>query len=146
MGSSSFKQLREEVGLTQQEVADQIGKTRGYISQLESGTCDPSLKTLSALAGTLDTEFVVTAEGLDVTESTDTDFEVGDVVRLCGGGPPLTVVYVPTFDSQPLRVAFFDGRGAYGERDVPRGAVERIDGARNEKGQWFQWVTPTRKG
>lgn len=43
--------MREESGLTQNEVAERMGTKASNISRLESGRANPSLKTLKNYAG-----------------------------------------------------------------------------------------------
>ena len=43
-------QLRKEQGLTQKQLAEITGITQADISRLESGTANPSLRTLKRLA------------------------------------------------------------------------------------------------
>lgn len=49
-----IKEKRIEKGLTQQELANAIGITRNYISDIENGRYTPSLKTTIKLASYLD--------------------------------------------------------------------------------------------
>ena len=42
---SKIKQLRLENGLTQQELANRLELTKGYISQIERNLSSPSLET-----------------------------------------------------------------------------------------------------
>jgi len=51
--------LREQRGMTQEDVASAIGKTDGYISQIENGSANPTLKVLEAIAKALNVELVV---------------------------------------------------------------------------------------
>ena len=46
---SKIKQLRLENGLTQQELANRLELTKGYISQIERNLSSPSLETFSVL-------------------------------------------------------------------------------------------------
>jgi putative transcriptional regulator len=48
-----LRQLREEKGLTQAELADRVGVSRGYISRLEIGRHDPPLSMVERLAKAL---------------------------------------------------------------------------------------------
>lgn len=43
---SKLKDLRLMLGLTQEELGDRCDLTKGYISQLESDSCSPSISTL----------------------------------------------------------------------------------------------------
>ncbi len=42
----SLVKLRKEIGLTQEELADELGVSQAYIARLESGKVDPKLSTL----------------------------------------------------------------------------------------------------
>lgn len=48
--SLTLKQLRENQGLSQQQVADKTGKTKTYISLLENGKRNPSDSLKEVLA------------------------------------------------------------------------------------------------
>lgn len=48
--SQILRQLRSENGWTQEDLADELGVDRAYISQLERGVKNPSLKTMAKLA------------------------------------------------------------------------------------------------
>lgn len=48
-----LRELREQAGLTQQELAEKAGFTRGGIAQLESGRRKPAWETVVALAQAL---------------------------------------------------------------------------------------------
>ena len=45
-----LKQLREDNNWTQEDLAAELGVDRAYISQLERGLKNPSLKTMAKLA------------------------------------------------------------------------------------------------
>ncbi len=47
---SKIRDLRDRYGLTQQELADRVELTKGFISQLENDLTDPSLVTLIDIA------------------------------------------------------------------------------------------------
>ena len=51
----SIKEKRKKLNLTQQMLADKLGITREYISLLENGHCDPSMKLLKQVAAELRT-------------------------------------------------------------------------------------------
>jgi transcriptional regulator with XRE-family HTH domain len=57
MASETFgvilKRLREEKGLTQQQLADAIDVKREQITRLEAGPVDPKFSTVKALASAL---------------------------------------------------------------------------------------------
>lgn len=50
-----IKQRREALGMTAEELAEQIGRTRGYISRLENGKAGEALSDLLAVARALGT-------------------------------------------------------------------------------------------
>ena len=49
-----IRQFRRARGLTLVQLADAIGKTPGFLSQIERGLAKPSLKTLQAMGRALD--------------------------------------------------------------------------------------------
>ena len=53
-GDSPMRVWRQQRGLTQKDLAGAIGKSNSYISEIETGKKDPSLKTLRAVAAALD--------------------------------------------------------------------------------------------
>ena len=48
-----LKRLRDERGLTQEQLAKRSGVSHGYLARLEIGMHDPSLSTLAKLAKAL---------------------------------------------------------------------------------------------
>ena len=48
-----LKRLREQRGLTQEQLATRAGVSHGYLARLELGMHDPSLSTLARLAKAL---------------------------------------------------------------------------------------------
>lgn len=52
--SRAIQQRREEIGLSQEEVAHRAGLHRTYISDIERGARNPSLKTLARLSEALE--------------------------------------------------------------------------------------------
>ncbi len=53
-----FIQARESAGLTQRELAEQVGVTVTHISHLENGHAQPSLRLLENIAEACGVEFV----------------------------------------------------------------------------------------
>lgn len=49
-----IKQLRNEVGLTQTELAEFVGKDRQYLYKIEKGRVTPNIVTISAIAFALE--------------------------------------------------------------------------------------------
>lgn len=58
-----LREVRKAKGLTLKEVAEQIGKTESYLSQLENGKTNPSLASLKKLADCLGKPLVTLFEG-----------------------------------------------------------------------------------
>lgn len=52
--SKAIQERREEIGLSQEEVAHRAGLHRTYISDIERGARNPSLKTLARLSEALE--------------------------------------------------------------------------------------------
>jgi transcriptional regulator with XRE-family HTH domain len=52
-----IKRMRIERQLTQQEVADAMGVTKGYVSRIENSKTAPPVGTLISLAQTLGVDF-----------------------------------------------------------------------------------------
>lgn len=63
----NIKQFRKQRNLTQKQLADQIEISRSYLSDIENGNKNPSIKTVKKLADSL---------GLSVTDlfNDDTTF------------------------------------------------------------------------
>ncbi|KUO94916.1 helix-turn-helix domain-containing protein [Ferroacidibacillus organovorans] len=61
-----LRQLRKETGLSQRQVADAVGVTRGYISQVENGITTPSLETLTLISSSLNRplEYFLSSESM----------------------------------------------------------------------------------
>lgn len=55
-----LRDARKEVRMTQQELADKIGKKRSYIAQLEKGETDMQLSTFLMIAEALGLRFALT--------------------------------------------------------------------------------------
>lgn len=53
---SKIKELRLENGLTQEELANRVELTKGYISQLENNLTSPSIETLKDILSALGTD------------------------------------------------------------------------------------------
>lgn len=70
-----IKDLRNQNGLTQQELADRTELTKGYISQLERGQVAPSVATLIDLVECLGTDM---SEFFKETQEEQIVFKAGD--------------------------------------------------------------------
>ncbi len=53
------RRLRQQAGLSQQALADQLGTTQSAVARLEAGRQDPTIATLCRLADVLGCEFVL---------------------------------------------------------------------------------------
>ena len=53
--SENIKKRRKELGITQSDLAEQIGVKQNYISQIEKGVCVPSLSLTVSIAKVLKT-------------------------------------------------------------------------------------------
>jgi len=51
--ASKLKSLREQRGMTQEQLAERSGLSRTYLARLETGRQDPTLSTLEKLAKAL---------------------------------------------------------------------------------------------
>ena len=49
----NFKQIRKHINITQQEMADSVNISRSYLSDIENGNKNPSIKTVKKLADRL---------------------------------------------------------------------------------------------
>ncbi|MEQ9403210.1 MAG: helix-turn-helix transcriptional regulator [Cyclobacteriaceae bacterium] len=61
-----LKSLREQAGLTQNELAVKIGKDTDYLSKIERGKRTPSLKTLITIAKVLNVKLHDLFERVDL--------------------------------------------------------------------------------
>lgn len=84
-----IRKLRVEQHLTQQELADKIGVTRGAISQYENGRIFPCIPLLPKLAQALNcTVYELLCEDLaenDQTAQEDPERVCGYCKHICGG-------------------------------------------------------------
>lgn len=63
--------LLEERGVTRQELAVRLGKSKGFVSQLLSGERNMTLRTLADLGYALDCDFSVVPEASSATPEAD---------------------------------------------------------------------------
>lgn len=54
-----LKLIREEKSITQQQLADKIGKDRSLIAKIESGVTSPSVETAKAIANELSFDWTI---------------------------------------------------------------------------------------
>lgn len=50
---NNFKRIRTEKGLSQVDIARNLGVSRGFVSNIESGKRNPTLSTITRLANAL---------------------------------------------------------------------------------------------
>lgn len=112
---AKIREQREAAGLSQQKLADAIGKTVDAVGKIERGVNGASLMTLEAIAEAL---------GCSIRELMPGDVQPGE--RL------------PIADAQELRDAFFP---EYAQQ-APTPRVRRPDGARFEVLSFEEWMTP----
>jgi transcriptional regulator with XRE-family HTH domain len=56
---SHFATARRKLGYSQQDIAYEVGMSRSWVAQLESGRSDPGLRSLCAYAAVLGLEIVL---------------------------------------------------------------------------------------
>lgn len=59
----NVKAIRKEKKLTQSELAEEMGISRSYLSDIENNRKNPSIKTLTSLANKLDVSVVYLMTG-----------------------------------------------------------------------------------
>jgi transcriptional regulator with XRE-family HTH domain len=64
-------ELMQEKGVSRSDLAERLGKTKGYISQILSGSANLTLRSMSDLYLALDREFHVDDEPLDIGRHDD---------------------------------------------------------------------------
>jgi len=64
----AIRRLREDRGLTQEELASRAGTTFGTVSRLESAKSAPAWATVRALAGALEVDLHGLADAIDHAE------------------------------------------------------------------------------
>jgi len=82
----NIKDLRERRGLSQEELADKIGKTRSAVSQYESGKIVPRMGTIEDLAFAFDVtkDVIINGYAHDDTVSAD-EREMLSILRKMDG-------------------------------------------------------------
>ena len=69
---SMIQKKRKEIGLSQEKLAESIGKTAGYIGQLERGESNPSYFTLKELIRILNLDARLVFAETDYSEQNST--------------------------------------------------------------------------
>ena len=130
--------LRQKLGLTQQELAERVGISRVAVSNLESGLSDPGERTVALLAGVFKVEPHELVEGtsyppakadrlpLVVARHTEVELQLAlldsDLAWLERTGRDDSVLDAWQSRLLALLEASYDGR----ERDAIRAALERV--------------------
>ena len=65
----NLKEVRESKGLTQQQLADEIGKNRSLIAKIENGDTAPSVETAKAISRVLDIKWTIFFEQIGENNS-----------------------------------------------------------------------------
>lgn len=76
--------IRKDKSLSQQEFADRLGVSRGYVGDIERGRCEPSMKFLTSLSTVFnasidwvtDENGTMYRNGIEKSEQTDPDLEL----------------------------------------------------------------------
>jgi transcriptional regulator with XRE-family HTH domain len=87
----SVHERREQLGISQEELAHRAGLHRTYISDIERGARNPSLKTLSRLADALEmstSDLIRHGETKAETMTSTTDEQVTEEPKLSGAAAP----------------------------------------------------------
>src|SRR4051794_7621239 len=80
---SNVRNLRKQRGLTLQQVADGAGLSKGFVSQVESGTATPSIASLKKIADVLGTPLAaLLEEGADARGPRNGDAATDSAVRV----------------------------------------------------------------
>ena len=77
MDGDTFRILRQQRGLTLQDVATRSGLSRSYLSEIENGKKQPSVKALEAIAAALNVSLKVL-----LPEAKETEIGLGERLRL----------------------------------------------------------------
>lgn len=73
--ATRIRQLREQLGLSQQELADQSGLSRVHISGLERGVSSPAVESLIKIAKVLQVTVSELLKDIEITENTTVESE-----------------------------------------------------------------------
>jgi len=60
----ALREMRQSAGLSQRELAEQIGTTQSAVARMERGTAEPKFCTLAKLAEALKRDFYVCVKGV----------------------------------------------------------------------------------
>ena len=107
--------IREEKGMTQEEVGDRMGVTRAVISQIETGRSKPTMKTKYRLAKALDVT-IDTLEGKAVSSNELKDLKLRE---------PMDVVLIPIVGEVRAGVAMYAQNNIIGYQKVDSDQVNQ---------------------
>lgn len=80
-----IKQVRRARGMTQEQLAEDLLVSVGYVSQIERGVTKINLDTLAAMATHLDCDLAELVTGVSVAQSHYLDRELADLVEALDG-------------------------------------------------------------
>lgn len=80
---TKIKRMRQQLNLSQAELADRCELTKGYISQLENDLTSPSISTLMDILAALGTDL---AEFFKKEDDTRVVFHADEFIEKCDGG------------------------------------------------------------
>lgn len=89
MDGEALRVLRQQRGLTLQELADRAGLSRSYLSEIERGKKQPSIKVLETIASALNVSLEVL-----VSQETEGEVGLGGKLRLAREREGMTVAEV----------------------------------------------------
>lgn len=74
-----IKSRRNELKITQEELANELGMTSFYLSKIENGHAHPTLDTLSVIANQLDIELSILIAGISTLDKTNYVKQLHDI-------------------------------------------------------------------
>ena len=80
-----MKQVRRSRGMTQEDLAERLSVSVGYISQIERGVTKISLDTLAAVATHLNCELAELVTGVSVAQERYLEWELSQLVSGMSG-------------------------------------------------------------
>ena len=86
MLKENIKAIRKAKGLSQEELAEKIGRAYKYCQDIERGTCGMSIDTMLSIASCLNIslDYLIYGNNEDTSEFTDLDVEQQAVIEILG--------------------------------------------------------------
>jgi transcriptional regulator with XRE-family HTH domain len=121
-----LRELREERGLSQRELGSRLGILQSKLSKYESGTHQPSLRTLVRLANlfAVSTDYLLTGAGLPAPPLRDERL-LDRFRRLGASDEELRAIVLAMLDAIVELGAWFEQRQATGPVAAPRAPAAR---------------------